>query len=878
MIFFELIFIDHLGGQTTIEIENEPIGYDGATFVTKRDEGRHGTDVIFIADEDIAFEFTEHAHPEVFSLLENYYLKYGFEANVKLKITDNNESFIGNLGFDGIEYNGYDSIKLNVFQETEQGLIKKRSSTKVDLFGDKDLDGKPSEPAPTQNILLKSKELFLTSVWENLTPSILTPTIPNQFALGFNKSFNNTKYEIPSSIYAYDFSQFPPTVTDSTLWTYQKEFKLIDSKSDLTNVKVKIEVNDSFYSPNSTSTSPDYAKQKDILIKYRVGADPNNRSEFESNTSAVVFPYEVKNNNRYLKNYEFIIPRIRTGEGFWLWFQSGALYPNYFNYNNIKITIEANSLTFDTVTKAVSVYDAISKITRDTSGMGVSFPIAQTGYLKNNFIFNGNHVRGINDEFKLSFDDIINWFPELNLDYEIQSNNTIFIGDFRSFYTDTEIRVFDNVTLDGYNISTNLDFTNNEFSYKYEDYQANNENPEDGSKETIHGEAIYLINNKQVESKKDVTVGFARDSFLLEKKRRDAVIEKESTSASNDDTVFILDAEALPNTGKTLVKSSFLFHILGTHEGEEVLILRNDGSFRFDILGLYEVENNSLVTSNFYIGNGVNQGYYAVRKIFRNELFLARIGSGAITSAQELFTEFTYELNQNVSIRPYYNNSAYVSGITSQSTFINIEFSIKANILRGYSEFLKTCNLYKNEAIKLTEYKHNRVFTKISTNSSIILLEEGADIEFLLPKNVILDTKKVETKIIMTLGEYFSLCNTVRSGNKGFIRTFSPKGDALYIYPDEMLSERKSSDLEEVNISGKLRYLPDDLNIIKSGGLYMIFTHSLVNKNYEVFDEEIQFYDDNNLPIFKKLLYSSIRLNNISYSSLNAFIIALQNF
>jgi len=874
MTTFELIFTDEFQNQQVIELENEPVGYDGSSFTLQREENRHGIDILFMADADYSLEFIEEFHYEVFGKLVEYYENYGFEANVKLRVTDNGETFVGNLGFDSMEYNGYDSIKINVFQETEQALIKKRSSTKIDLFGNKDLDGNTSAPANHTKVLLKSKELFLTSVWENLQGTqFITSNL--EMGIGFNKSVNSTKYEIQSSIYAGNIWTGVTAVPESEAWKYRKDFKLIDSKTSLTNVKISVKFNGSRFAKNSQGN------EQFLDLKYRVGIDPHDRPSFENSIQSIriqttqnpTFP-----NIRELIDLEFTIPEIANDQSLWLWFQPGVWAPESVIYENVVISVEVNSTAFDTTTKAVSIYDAINKVSRDICGMPVNFPIAQTGRLKNNYIFNGDHVRGIDSEFKLSFDEIKEWLPEMNLDYEIQSNNTIYIGGFNDFFTDTEIRVYDNVAFDTFSITTNLDFTINEFVYEYQEYQAQNENTEEGSKETIHGKAVYLINNKQVESRKEVSVSFARDSFSLEKKRRDAITEKDNTSASSDDTVFILDSVPLPSLERYITKTSFLYHTLGTHEGESVLIIKNDGSFRFDLLGLQEIPivwpPSTTYSANFTFINTTNNGHYYVRKVDRYEIILKK-QTGSVNGINEVFSEFVYRVSDGVVFKPKIDTIHHITGITSPSTFVNTDWSVRSNITNYYLDYLKTANLFKNEKVKLTDYKHNKLFYKQNASIQFNVLE-GEDIE--TSKDPILDCKKVQTKLIMTLSEYFSLCNTLRSGNRGLIRTYSPLKVPLYIYIDQMDSIRKSSDLEEVDVSGKLRFIPNEINIKKSNGIYRIFIHDVAQKKYEITEDYVQFYDDNDFPIYKRVHFSKVKLNDVSYSSVENFITALENF
>lgn len=858
MEIFEMIFNDN-GNITTIELEHEPVGYDAIDFNLNQEDDRYGRDWFFAGNGNIMLELTEHSNPTAFYKFDEVYQKYGFESDIKFRVTDGNESFIGNVDLLAVEYNGHDTFKFSVNQETEEALIKKRSDLVVDMFATEDLDGNTSAAPPIKNLLLPAKEIYRESVWENKTGN--EEFIVNGFPTGvnvfshLNYSSTATKLEIKNTLGFIPYSGIGG-------WNeLNANTKIIEAKTDLIQSAIEIE-----YDGSSIETIPG-SNYVQVLLIIRKGINATSQSEWLSGefhtadnyiaTNGVV-PFQNKILN--FKNM-FSNPVVKTGEFINIYFQVQGNDTGIFKYNNIKFTIKSYEQTFDVVTPAISIYDATKKLVKDISGLDVVFPMAQSGVLKNNYIFSGNMVRNVQKPFNISFDDLKKWFPELNLDYEIMSNNTVYIGKREDYYTDNEIDVFDNVAFDGYMETQNQRYALNKFSYKYSKYQSQKENTEENTNDIVHGEAEYHINNVQVEDEKAIEVEFVRDPFMLQETVNKALSENQSKATQDDDTIFIVDATNMTTSDYNKTKTAVLSHSIQNG----ILSLSNDGSFSWLLLGI-------LFNTNFQILSQQNNGVYLINNVTDTVLELIPNVSGQMTFTGEVFTSFKYTISSSyVNMKPYFfptfinplwslSTIQSVLNIKSPQTFANLRFSIGLNIRNYYKDFISTAVKTGVEP-KQIKYINNALYENNAYNPKHY---ENADISLVDP---ILDTKVIETTLIMDFSRYMRMCRILRSNDRGFIRTFNPKGEPICLYPKQTTATYKTSRLKEVKITGELKNVPEQINITKTGGLYNIWIYKFQTFEIVIQGDYLIFKDSNQIPFYKKSHYSDIKVNGINYGS-----------
>lgn len=879
-----MIFNDN-GNITTIELEHEPVGYDAIDYNLNQDDDRYGRDWLFLGNGLVTLELTAHSNYAAFVKFEELYEKYGFEASIKFKVTDGQESFIGSVDLLDVEYNGHDVFKFSVLQEAEEGLIKKRADLVVDLFSDKDLDGNPSTPVPSKFMLLPAKQIYRESVWENKEGDkdfgfVMDQILSTRRTIALiNGSRGLTKSDIKNTIspfMGYDERTYSNTGSGGFNDFNNSEFKeIIAARTDLLNLQIDIDFdNSSFTLLNSFNF--DYS----VKALVTVGNDPKlprltfNVFERKGNNGG-----SIQTVSHTFTNGSVFIPEVNTGES--VWFNIYVDVKKYISsqnpfqvnfklkYKNVKISAKTYEETFDVVTRSVNLYDATKKVIKDISGMDVVFPIAQAGELKNHYIFSGNMVRNIDKPFLLSFENLQKWFPEINLDYEIMSDKRIYIGRREDYYTDNEIDVIDNVAFDSYNETQNKRYSLNKFTFKYNKYQSQKENTEENTNDIVHGEAEYHVQNIQVESLKSVEVDFVRDPFMLQETINKALTENIEKATQEDNTVFIIDAVNMSDSDYNRTKTSMLFH----RRIDGKIQLSNDGNFRWDLLGIEP-------GSTFEITSHENKGVYNVDSVDSTNLVLIKYSGNSYPNpfeGDERFTSFKYVVKGKYkTLKPFFyaNSGALfvgnINGVNSPETFANLKYSIGLNIRRFWRDFISTAVKTSKEP-KQIKYINN---TNYFNGYFIPFHREDDDIKVSTP---ILDTKVVTTTLIMPFEQYLRICKILRSQDRGFIRTFNPKGEPIYLYPTNMKAVCKTSRLKEVTVTGELKNIPKTINITKTGSFYNIWIHKFETFMLKINGDYLIFQDSNGVAFYRKSHYSEIKVNGINYNSSQEVLNAVNN-
>jgi hypothetical protein len=305
----------------------------------------------------------------------------------------------------------------------------------------------------------------------------------------------------------------------------------------------------------------------------------------------------------------------------------------------------------------------MKQVVKSISGLNIHAPrFDVSGEFYDNRLVNGNFLRKIttildkdnaliNKAFLISLEDLEKSLVEWNCDWQITDYTTetkIFFGTEDDFYTNNEVKVFNNTQFSSFNKSFNPRFQINEFNYGYKSFQALKENEELNSADVINGKSKWILQNKSVENKKEVSIEWIRDSFLIETNRRKAIEIRTDTSSQEDDSVFIIDSKSTTDSlvsGNSDICSHFY------NGGTEYLELQGTSNFESFAFN---------VGDKFYITSTLNLGEYIIRTIKNSKLELER-QSDASTSAF-ISTYYTYNLGVN-----QYNGQAtyYFTNINS---------------------------------------------------------------------------------------------------------------------------------------------------------------------------------------------------------------------
>lgn len=883
---FYLNFLTSVSG--TFEI-NEPIGFKEADHQLIQESGRMGRDVLFSGGE-ANISFSAMAHPNVFNLIQKEGEIYGFDANVRLTVDFEGKGVIfvvGYLDYFTAKNNTTDLFECKLIVDTKHALLKTREDINTDLFSEESLNENDIIPVETHNILIKAKPLYQVSKWESSenTTSAFTQLQRNpldtsqilKVRTGANNANVLKQYGIKNTL-SFISSQTSLVSANGGIPNLET-FTLLDFEENASNLKIEI----SDISGNSFQTVLNSALPGASVVNSASGiVSIEIRIGFTQET-ATIYTLYAKNYNYtntpgsggtstatdFPTSFNFTLPFVERNKRVWLYvnsnasaqFSSGSGTTSFYRItgvlNSWKIKATATLTSYSSVNKGVRLIDAIKYNVLSSSGMDVSFPMAEAGgYLYDQFIFNGNLLRSILDKpFYMTFKKIRNWFPELNLDYEVLPNDIVFIGGEPDYYTNNEIDFLDDTVFDDYQKPYNPKFAINDLTYGYKNYQSKKENDTDNTNDGVHGETQWLVRNEKVSNKKEISVEFSRDPFALEDLRRKSLIISENTSTVDDDKIYILDVlpkSMISEDNLIFTETSLLQHSYDNDTSR--LTLRNDGSFNFVLLGIE-------VQTFINIANGQpNSGSYIVVEVQPNYLVLGIVNATASTANNgERFTTYSYYVIVDSLTGINWTNEQFtlIENINNPESYSNLRFTVKRNMLK-YNSYLATANLFHRlKNIKNTLYKNN---PELITVLNGVQVKEGLDF---IPNNPILSPFIEESTFMVDFKKYKELESKMRSNERGFIRCRNAKGHIVRLYPQEMKWNQTAERLGTLKIKGEEKYLSGIINIEYSYG-------SIININNEYFCEHLRydfknqyFYikDQNGRLLYDRLFYNQISIN-----------------
>lgn len=855
---FYLDFKNDSSGEVQID---EPIGYADMDFNLQQKDKGYGRDISFSGGE-AQFNFVNYRNHYLDKLLYfNHF--YGFESKVDLIIRqDGYDDVVAELDFASAVSDDFEYFKCKVIQQSSLQIVKRRKSVKVDLFSDKDVDGNAITPLTTQNMLLLNKPVYQKSIWEQSEQYALNLETKGNRNYTINPAVNITKSDI-------DGTQNPFEISGAGFESMQ----YLESTSSLKKITLKLNGCSGLLQPDGDNGGKGTI---DFSLSVRYGAT------FATSTSKVLLSKLLSYNSAdYTFNaadYVVGIDSLNRGDKIWICYQFtmkettafGRLECfGYVNLNSIEITAESSS--YNSITPSFRLIDVIRQVVKSTSGLDIVAPRFDVGgAFYDNRLFNGNFLRnalvntdGTRKPFYISLEDIEKSIVEMNADHEIDSNGDVFFGTEADFYTSYESGFFDNTQFSEMTKVFNPRFSVNEFSYKYKNYQALKENEEVNSADNVHGESKYVFTNKMVENKKEITVEWIRDAFLIESNRRKAIVVSKDTASQDDDTLFCIDAIATAGD-VSFTEVSFLQHTFDAIANR--LTLRSDGEVNFNSLGItvgsvVVIEAPDKNAGSYSVqANAKSPGATVDDIVASSSLLLLRVSTGVISSSNngERITKYTYTLDDALVPFTNYTSQGFTSiaNLNAPDNYSNLRYSVRRNIDNYYQPYLATCNLYhKDDTIKNTWYKNNG---ECITAYNGITLKEN---ESFVPSNPILSPFMYDNIIFANVEftDFIALQNSIRS-DRGYIRTIDNNNRVIKVYPVTMKYEILS---KELTIKAEEKYEPKTMTISTANKYILINNETYV----QAIDWELR---DNKLFIFDKrrqLLYNGVFFNNVAINN-----------
>lgn len=835
-----LFYLDFKSDATGQKEISEPIGFDASEFSLKQEDKRMGRDVLF-AGGNAKLEFSRLKHPNVFNILQRYFETFGFESDVDLIIDfegSGNLIIIGNLDFSTAENNVLELFKCDVILDSKQAIIKRRNEIKTDLFSSLSVDKEPIVPCAAQRILMKSVPTIQKSSWKYGLQS------PKSFGLPPESSFN-----FSNAVQEYGIHNTLSYIQGAG---NSNDFRYVFAVDSLRDVKIRF----SNVDVESTSSSI-------TTLVVRVGTHITD--------DAVEYVIDTVDFGSFQTQYALDIPTIDRGEYIWIYFRVNTPFNSYV-FTSMDISIQVTSIAYNTVNTGIRLIDAIKYNISSISGLDVVFPMAESGgRLYNQFLFNGNILRARTDvPFYMTFKMIQEWFPELNLDYEILSDGTVFIGGYPDFYPNNEIATLTKTQFSDYNKTFNERHKINEVTYEYKNYRSQKESDTENGNDEVHGEAQFSVLNKQVENEKEISVGFYRSALLIEDNRRKAMTVPASTATQDDDKVAILDVYPASSLGISNIpfnETSMLQHFYDPDENQ--LTLRNDDGFSFELLGIVAGTTFVITPSPFQ----PNQGNYTVESVTRNQILLSpNVGANPSTPNNGIrYTNYTYNVSVASISGINWSDEGFslIDNLNGEDNYYNLRFTLKRNLLYGYSDYLATCNMYhKNTSIDTTFYKSNTECFTVYEGDSV---REG---DSFIPLNPRLVPYLHELTFLVDFGEYKEIETKMRSSDRGFIRCFDARGQVLKVYPKEMKFQQSFERLGELKVIGEEKLQPQLISITDYNLEYILINGEYIVQHviYEVKNDYFYIKDQNGLLLYNGVFYDRISINGAIANSKNQLI------
>lgn len=814
-------------------------------------------------------------------LIEAYKQK-GFETKCELHIINKDIIYIvGDVKIIGTDEQNF--VKAKILQSGKKQLLKRRSSIKVEVLGDNDLDDNYIGKAKTEKILIKSKPTEQKSEW-NVAPYV-----------GYTYNQNNQTFH---NMYQNPFNIIKVNGIDGTISPYDKaigtwngdenqinkiyDFGIIDAIEDLVDVKVTIpSLFISYYIPTNKEFTEDWNNSKqafsvqfltlpkgedkvdasDIINSHsELFAHPNSGApdkkyslEYKGiesvNQFNTVFKGDAKRYDVKLKDVTFTIPSVPRGTRLcWIW-DMGRDYA-ITNWRDGRTIIKVTAKGIDRVLNGVLYKDFLENVAKKTSGHDLKAPQFDKGgehHLQ--FVMNGDMLRGRESKFPVSFKDAYENLVEVNCDYQANENEII-IGHESNFYPNIDLGAFMIAPDDSYEVSPNDKLAINELSFSYNNYEQDKD--ERNTQEAIHTESQWHVPNEQVENKKKIQIKLVRDPFKIEAVSVQGT--RNNTSTSNDNTLFAIDAIEIPE-GTDGGFQANLYHNINSDLDLELI---NDDTFDWRSVG---VSVDTFLT----ISSEKNSGIFVVKKLTKTRITLQGNSSFKgfdLTKVVFDYTGVKYAMKTD-------EDYLVVFGISAPDRFANLFYSIKRNIGR-WLPYLSSACLHTDKPIKNTFFKNDTILTTVRPGDELNYKETAPINKDKLNKQII-NTNIIRTKIASNFAAIVELLKKQETTNAngdigGFIRIIDPNKDVRRVYVQDLDFEIATGNLP---IKSEEKYDPEILKVETEQGLLKIngAAYKRVGEWFDFDGEKFQFFDDKGFPIFKPLVYNFIELNGNAYNS-----------
>lgn len=810
-----------------------------------------------------------------FDLINEENKNFGNESDVKYILKkDGIEFTTGNVDFS----KDYDSdnetyIKCRIIQNNNQALIKKREDIVVDLLSTKDLDDNTISAIPMQKLFLKAKPIYGESRW-----SSPTGFVESNFFAGGGGGISNEIYYYYNTPQQVDLSEIDNTLSFLNIVdvSYGGEslevagnFGFLQANEDLSNIKLSI--TDLFF---AQTTDVDEGGNGYVGTQFNIvwGFSIDNPIGL---IRPIDYNLDEYQNFIFNQDLEFTIPFIPKGAKLWIYFRSAVNQtattgipfqePKFEAFTtlsayNIKIT--ATSTAISSVVNAVRQIDLIKQTYKAIGSLPVNAQKYDVGgEFYDNFLFNKNLIK--QDSTKPFYNKLKDVKEDLleQCAFAQINDNEIYIGQYEDYYKNIDLGGFLEVPDIEANITKNPKYLVNNFTFGYEKYEQDRN--EKNTVDSIHTNSEWFPQANNSTNKKEFKLPYIRDPFITEVARRQ-IFSSSNTSTSDDDNIFKFDVITLPPNSR----AKFTRFLNTSFVGGNVLKILSDGTFSWNLLG-FNVGDTIIV-------NNINQLVTAITPSIITLTAVFNIPNAGTTIA--IFCTVDYPLtNVLYTIR---TNEGLISSenLRNADNFGNLRYSIKRNIRHWYSVLATYGKFIPTKKVKNTYFKANgECTTQFSGESEPIKENEDILISDITDKKI-LSQDIYKTRVKCTFEQAVNLLNDIQNV-RGFVRVQNPSGAIIKGYIKEAdnlwVNEELSLELEVKNES-------DFLEVTYSGGLLYInevgYDEKVTSvKNYNIFNDFIQFFDNNCINLSNRIKFDKVLINGVTYNNIDNLINAIES-
>jgi len=867
-------------GKTDLYEICEPIFFDGANFVKKQESKRYARSTEFGAVDSLKFvdAVGEYRNtPQIINpqgdssnyldyglqWLLSIYNGFGFESKVEYYLEKSGVIFAyGMLDFTDKDItDGYTYVTCKLIQKNKVADLKRRLDDKFNAFGTKNAKQETITPISTENLLLKGLVIPKSSSWNSprvfdLTTYALSTLGTDQRTYRWNNSKNIVIDGISDTLtFLNDFNNFNDI--DASL---PNDFKYIKATKELFDVKIKISNFSWSQDVYSAGGGNGYVINKFVICW---GTDAESPLGFID-----VFNNQIFDGNSRIDIIDdtFNIAYVPAGAYIFIFMesfcrQSSSLggevgSDNLVSQYTIDISVTEKSL--DTVIKACRWIDLIKQASLFSCGLTINaslFDVNGTHY--NNMVFNRRMISQNIDSFYCTPKNALESVEEVNCDYE-PNENEIFIGHESDFYRNVEIGNFQIIPSEDFSIDENERLSINKLTYKYKTFEQ--DRTTQNTDLAIHTDTEWLIQNDNVENKKDISIEFVRDPLSIQKVI-DLEIKEPTTSTEEDDKVYISNVTQLAPSSFNEFGIVLLMRI---SEGNLEILNRNSDT------GSSAVTNWTTlgfgVGATMFITEGENIGNYTVTTVTRNIL----------TLTPNVGTSITFQGDGFIKLKYFYTNVFWTSRTNEGVTvgkFPNQAYSIKRN-LKYFGSYLKACLLYAKKDIINSYFKSNGTYESQLTTETTALIENATITYNSLPNPYIAPkvyhlTAYAEFNTIL---DYLTTYNSTR----GFVRTYDSNGRVIKGFIKDLNHNWSENglklDIEELFETEYLILEYSDGVLTVNDVIYNLEGNS---EWWKAENDYFKFYDNKNKPLCNFYRYNFVNLNGIVYNSKAELIDAL---